>query len=197
MTIGGALILCENNPLKDLSPLANLTYVGGDIQISENGSLNSIEGLKNIDPGTIKSINLAYNPMLSVCQTDPICKYAANPNCKLVIFANASGCNDEHELKHACSETYLWIDPLKTTSIEANPNPFQTSTTITLMLERPSAVRIAIANYLGQQIQVNDISLSEGKYEMLWDASGLPSGIYYGSMKTADDVITFKMIKKK
>ena len=78
--------------------------------------------------------------------------------------------------------------------IEQNyPNPFQTGTTIPYSLSEASYVRIAIFNYLGQQVAnlVNEYK-NAGKYEVYWDAKNnqgkqLKSGLYLYRIETDHD----------
>jgi len=60
------------------------------------------------------------------------------------------------------------------------PNPFNPSTRIGFELDSESRVDIEIYNVLGQivdSIYLN--SLSAGNYEVFWDGSGYPSGVYF------------------
>ncbi len=61
------------------------------------------------------------------------------------------------------------------------PNPFNPSTTIGFDLANPSVVYLKVYNALGQEVSVvyNGQQMSAGKIEVLFNAGGLPSGIYY------------------
>lgn len=62
---------------------------------------------------------------------------------------------------------------------EAWPNPFNSSTGIRFGLPRPSQVRVAVYNLLGQQVQVlHDGPLGAGHHELHWDGSRFASGAY-------------------
>jgi hypothetical protein len=54
-----------------------------------------------------------------------------------------------------------------------------------------------ISNCLGKQIQVKESFLTEGKHEITWDASSLPSGVYFFTLKTDNHLQTLKMMKKR
>jgi len=79
------------------------------------------------------------------------------------------------------------------------PNPFTTSTTIEYELPQPTTVQIIIYNHLGKQIEVIQQSQSAGKQQVVWNAEGLPSGVYFCVFKTdpAHAGQTLKMIKLK
>ncbi len=71
-------------------------------------------------------------------------------------------------------------------SLQQNyPNPFNPSTEIRFAVPQNSQVRIDVYNMLGQYIQqlVNG-SYTQGSHSVVFDASGLPSGIYFYRMTT-------------
>jgi len=61
------------------------------------------------------------------------------------------------------------------------PNPFNPSTTINFSVPEESTVRLSIYNLLGQEVNVllNNEVQSAGSYNLNFDASRLPSGIYF------------------
>ena len=83
------------------------------------------------------------------------------------------------------------------------PNPFNPSTTIkysvpAVVNENFHSLQLAIYDILGREIKtlVNKIQ-SPGNYEATFDASDLPSGIYYYRLKAGDFIETRKMILMK
>jgi hypothetical protein len=60
------------------------------------------------------------------------------------------------------------------------PNPFNPSTTISYELPAESRIQIIIYDILGRQVKtlLNEIR-KPGRYNIMFDASGLPSGIYF------------------
>ncbi len=105
--------------------------------------------------------------------------------------------------------TVIGIQPLSTTipgefNLYANyPNPFNPATKIRFDIPAtlsPGAVgvRLVIYNALGKEITVlvNE-SLPPAEYEVGWNASGVPSGIYFYRIITKDYVNTKKMIVVK
>ena len=81
--------------------------------------------------------------------------------------------------------------------VSTHPNPFTTSTTIAYELQQPSTVQITIYDYLGKQLEVIQQNQSAGKQQVVWNAEGLPNGVYYCVLKTETGVQTLKMIKLK
>jgi hypothetical protein len=66
--------------------------------------------------------------------------------------------------------------------LKANyPNPFNPTTTISFDLAAPSVVTLTVYNELGQVVAtlLNKESLSAGESHVQFDASNLPSGIYF------------------
>jgi hypothetical protein len=60
------------------------------------------------------------------------------------------------------------------------PNPFNPSTTISFDLPRASRVVLKIFNTLGQEVvSLVDGDKPEGSYSLRWNATNIPSGIYF------------------
>lgn len=84
-----------------------------------------------------------------------------------------------------------------------HPNPFNPATTIKFLLPVDANVTIELYNTLGQKVsELLNTELNGGSHEVLFDASGYSSGVYYYSMKAAGKngtsfVSTKKMILMK
>jgi hypothetical protein len=78
------------------------------------------------------------------------------------------------------------------------PNPFNPSTTLGYSISTSSRVTLKIFNTLGEEIEtlVNE-EKPTGTYEINWDATNLPSGVYFYQLKAGDFVKTCKMILLK
>ena len=78
------------------------------------------------------------------------------------------------------------------------PNPFNPATRISFSLPNGSFVKLSVYNILGQQIEVlvNGFR-NAGTYELIWDASNLPSGVYIYRLETGSNVISKKMMLLK
>lgn len=90
---------------------------------------------------------------------------------------------------------------LKATNFELNqnyPNPFNPSTNITFSIPQRAFVTLKIYNSLGQEITtlIKD-ELNQGTYKVNFDASNLPSGIYFYQLNALGNSITKKMILSK
>ena len=78
------------------------------------------------------------------------------------------------------------------------PNPFNPATKIDFSLPKDSDVELTVYNILGQQVEVliNGFR-NAGTYELTWDASNLPSGVYIYRLETGSNVISKKMMLLK
>ncbi|MDZ7261356.1 MAG: T9SS type A sorting domain-containing protein, partial [candidate division KSB1 bacterium] len=64
------------------------------------------------------------------------------------------------------------------------PNPFNPITQITYSLPEPGHVQIKIYNVLGQLVvSLVDKVQREGKYQIVWDASGCSAGLYFCTIR--------------
>jgi photosystem II stability/assembly factor-like uncharacterized protein len=78
------------------------------------------------------------------------------------------------------------------------PNPFNPSTKIKYSVPQLSQVQIKVFDVLGNEIEilVNEEKLA-GTYELTWNGTNLPSGVYFYQLKTEGFVETKKMILMK
>ncbi len=85
--------------------------------------------------------------------------------------------------------------PVAEYNLEQNyPNPFNPTTNISFSLKEAGNVRIEIYNSLGLFVKLlMDESLAAGKYNILFDASELPSGIYLAKLTSLNFSKTIKM----
>lgn len=84
-------------------------------------------------------------------------------------------------------------------ALEQNyPNPFNPSTTIRFTVPERGQVNLKVFNSLGQEIQtLVSGEREQGSYEVSFDASGLPSGLYFYRLQTGANVEVKKMVLLK
>jgi hypothetical protein len=72
-------------------------------------------------------------------------------------------------------------------ALEQNyPNPFNPSTTIEFEIPRPSRVRLIVYDLLGKEVvRLVDSEMAAIRASIRFDASGIPSGVYFYRL-TAD-----------
>ncbi|MBL8006576.1 MAG: T9SS type A sorting domain-containing protein [Ignavibacteria bacterium] len=84
-------------------------------------------------------------------------------------------------------------------SLENNfPNPFNPETRIKFDVAKSQNIKVTVFDAVGRETEVlvNEI-LSPGKYEVTFNASDYPSGVYFYKMQTADFVQTRRMVLLK
>ena len=85
--------------------------------------------------------------------------------------------------------------PRKFTLHQNYPNPFNPTTTISYDLPVRSRITLKVFNVLGQEVAtlVNG-EVEAGRHQVLWNAAGVPSGVYVCRMNAGHFVETKKMI---
>jgi len=75
------------------------------------------------------------------------------------------------------------------------PNPFNPTTTINFSISNNSYVSLKIFDNTGKEVRtlVNGVKPS-GNYQIEFDASTLPSGVYYYKLQSGDFKVTRKLI---
>lgn len=90
-------------------------------------------------------------------------------------------------------------EKLKSFRLDQNyPNPFNPSTTINYSIPRKSFVQLKIYDALGKEVAnlVNGNQI-KGNYKVEFDASKLPSGVYFYKLQSGDFINTKKLILLK
>jgi hypothetical protein len=76
----------------------------------------------------------------------------------------------------------------------AFPNPFNPSTTIDFTIPVESRVTVKVHNLAGQEVAtLKDERMPAGKHMVTWDAAGMPSGVYFCTVKAGKFSETRKM----
>jgi len=92
----------------------------------------------------------------------------------------------------------LNFPPIKFNLLQNYPNPFNPNTIIKYSVPKPSMVTLIVYNSLGEQIVklVNEFK-TPGYYQVKFDGSNLPSGVYFYSLSAGDFTIMRKMLLSK
>jgi len=78
------------------------------------------------------------------------------------------------------------------------PNPFNPSTNISYCLEKRADIRLDLLNLLGRKVRTIDRGIkSAGCHNILFNGSGLASGVYLYRLSTGDFISTRRMILLK
>jgi ligand-binding sensor domain-containing protein len=90
------------------------------------------------------------------------------------------------------------ILPLSHKLSQNYPNPFNPSTTIEFALPHAGYVTLKVYNVLGEEVAaLVEGDHAAGTFKATWDASGLPSGVYFYRLTAGEYVQTKKMILMK
>ena len=82
--------------------------------------------------------------------------------------------------------------------IKTIPNPFNPSTTIKFALPVKTNLSLNVYNTLGEKVaEIFKGEMEEGYHEMMFNASGLSSGIYFYKIESENFNSTKKMILMK
>ncbi|MGE5315118.1 MAG: Ig-like domain-containing protein [Acidobacteriota bacterium] len=78
------------------------------------------------------------------------------------------------------------------------PNPFNPSTHIRFSIPSAQPVRLAVYDVLGREVaRLADEPMQPGTYTMEWNAAGLPSGVYFYTLKAGSYSATKKLLLNK
>ena len=88
--------------------------------------------------------------------------------------------------------------PSSATLFQNYPNPFNPSTVIRYSLPQTSLVKLAVYNVIGQEVgQIVDEVQQAGNHEVIFNAGGLASGVYFCSLQTGTERIVKKLTLMK
>lgn len=83
-------------------------------------------------------------------------------------------------------------------SLKNYPNPFNPETNISYTLKNAGNVKITVYDRLGREVTVLiDAAQNEGEHTVTFNASNLPSGVYFYRVKTSDKIEVRKMVLAK
>jgi hypothetical protein len=85
--------------------------------------------------------------------------------------------------------------PLEYSLSQNYPNPFNPSTTINYSVPRSANVSLTIFNTLGQKVaSLVNRREEEGYHQVIWNATNVPSGIYFYRLQAGEFLETKKII---
>jgi len=188
-------VFISSSLITNLDSLYAIKAIGGNLSISGCKNLQGLSGLDNIT-NIAGNLTIRNNENLSMCDAPGICNYLANPNGEINIENNADGCESMNQVLDSCDFSSI-TDYGIIESISVNPNPFSNSTTIEFELNQTTNIQISIYNHLSKQVELIEKKQSSGKQQVVWNAEGLPSGVYFCVLNTEGGMQTIKMIKMK
>jgi hypothetical protein len=88
--------------------------------------------------------------------------------------------------------------PAQACLFDAYPNPFNSQTTIKFDLPVSSNISLSIFDIMGRKLQtLSSGILPAGSHQIIWNAIGFPSGIYFYSLKSGEYIETKKIVLLK
>ncbi len=154
---------------------------------------NAISGDSERDPycawmmsGTKKTLDVEASGKYTVCLYSGSA-YSETPYTVKFEFEPATGINENNEIpkEFALSQNY--------------PNPFNPTTMVKYAIPEEANVTIEIFNMLGQSVvELVNSNKATGYYKVAWNASNLPSGVYFVSIKAegVNSSVSFNKINK-
>jgi len=78
------------------------------------------------------------------------------------------------------------------------PNPFNPTTKITFSVEKEELVRLNVYNTLGEAVKTLHYDITApGSYDVEFDGSTLPSGLYFYTLESKSGIFSKKMVLLK
>jgi len=178
---------------------AQIIKSGDKVSIDANGFVGAVQ--MTLDHGDDFSIELTDNAMVA--------EYATNGNSTTLIVVRpegdlftATGDYEVAEIIVANSEGTLDADfvvvPDAFALSSAYPNPFNPTTSVALSLPNDSYVSVTVYNLMGQTVAtIADGYMGANVYDFTWNASSVPSGIYFVRAEAGTDVAIQKVMLLK
>lgn len=185
-----------NNEVEGLAVIGTDLYASGSFTTAEGVTANSIA---KWDGSNWSPLGSGMNNgvwRLAVIGQD---LYAGG------VFTSAGGVNANYIAKYSCgiptsvNESKNGNTLPKQFQLEQNyPNPFNPSSIIQYDIPKSSFVKISVYDILGREIRVlvNE-EKSPGHYEIIFNANGLASGVYFYTIRTGEFTQIKKMILLK
>ena len=110
----------------------------------------------------------------------------------------------DHFESYDCDDA-VWVTPQEATDIPAGfilhnpyPNPFNQRVALDYMLPSAGDIRLVVYDITGREVRVLQATpLQAGYHEVVWDASGQASGVYFVRLEAGDFMQTRKILLVK
>ncbi len=196
-TIDYFLSIWYNDTLSDISSLGGLLYIGDELRINSNLTLNSLSGLDNIDADSLDRMYITDNINLSECAVQSICDYLIIPGADVTINGNFDGCKNIQEVEEACLSIYIEDKKSKVEELVFYPNPVSTSGHIKGISNKGDQIQILLFSSMGTCLRTWQFSNKPKiQQDYTLDLSNLLPGIYLVKVMIANEFYTTKVIKR-
>ena len=153
--------------------------------LRSDGVKLSLRGNQNVTAGVLGWINFrvaASDSMQFLLRTDSI-GFASDSTFFIALFGD--GCFDTVTVNPRCGINRLAFTASRYELMQNYPNPFNGTTTIEFESLEDTRVRIEVRDTRGRSVAVlTDNFYVNGRYQLLFDAAGLPAGVYSILMTT-------------
>ena len=204
MRDGGTLTFYENNWVnEDYTPLADgataqANYVANPILGTDPGFTNTAEEdftLLDSSPCINQSGNLPAHIVNNYPLDKEYVKHANEKDRPLIGSAYDLGAFESNKIVSVRSDISI---NNKLELFQNYPNPFNPTTNIVFTLPSDTNVKLIIVNSLGEEItEIINGYKKAGFYKYTFDASGLPSGVYFYRIKADNFSDTKRMVLTK
>lgn len=190
LTHVGGWIAVYSTSLVSLNGLHNLTTVKHDLDIRANANLTDITALQNTTFAPFDGLGLTIvnNPALTVCDLSNFCAYLSNPAAThpRQISGNAGDCISAEAVTNAC---LVSIDEFDAASFATWPNPV---TDILNIIYSKMISSVEVTDIMGKTV------MREAAYSnnVQLNMSSLTAGIYLVQVNIGDHVKVVKVMKK-
>jgi hypothetical protein len=141
----------------------------------------------NVAPGRSFVDTVRYAPSVSDVVLGRLIVSSNNPILDTLAVSGGVGTTGGDRVSSEIPETF--------TLPQNFPNPFNPTTHIRFVSPLTSHVSLKIFDLLGQEVaMLVDEEMSPGNYEVTWDATGFPSGVYFYRLEAGEFVQTKKLV---
>ena len=164
-----------------------------DIKLKDNSHINQDSHFQN---GITKYLAYSmFNQPFDSRTTEILIKYAGGLNMDdiKVIVGDQNG--DALYLSHSKSGQNYQTGPHRFELSELYPNPFNPSTEVSFSLPMDGHVQLAAYDVRGKEVDIIfEGAQSTGQHSYTWNASNLPSGVYYIRLQAGELVTSQKAL---
>lgn len=143
-----------------------------------------------VAPGDSLALQVSFTPVQAVFYDETLEIVNSAVNAVVALQGTGLLSSVEYLGKGAAAGTFSLHPPA--------PNPFNASTILSYNLQAASSVKLTVFDVNGREVAL----LAEdwypaGEYEVVWNASGLPSGLYCARLTAGEFIQTRKMLLLK
>jgi len=166
------------------------------IRIKDN---SHIEKLSSYNDGIVRFVGFSkFNNAFDSRKSEVVIEGGASLNVEDIELIISSRSGKEIELSRSAFGNVYKTGAYDFNLTKVYPNPFNPTTEIDFTVPSDGYVRLSAYNVMGQEVSVIfDGFQTIGEHSYRWDASALPSGVYYVRLSSGKNVKTMKALLVK